>query len=86
MTRMRLPIPDDFADVQCASCGGAVRREEAFEEKADFYHPDCAGVERCSWCGKFAEKGELVRADDGDLYHPACIREICERAGKGAES
>jgi len=45
---------------ECASCGGDVRRSEAFKEDYAYYHADCAGVYQCGNCGKWNEKAQDV--------------------------
>lgn len=52
---------DFFPDIEgeiCASCEEPVDKGEAFfdEKNRCHYHPDCAGVWRCSSCGVFSEK------------------------------
>jgi hypothetical protein len=50
--------PDEaYLIVTCSSCGEPVARDEAFKDGRRFYHPDCAGVSRCSECGTWLEKG-----------------------------
>ena len=52
--------PDDFKpDIEgeiCDSCEEGVDPAEAFFEEGRFYHPSCAGVWRCSNCGKWNDK------------------------------
>ena len=49
---------EDDLYAECASCGGGVRRSESFHEDHQDYHPDCAGVWRCSTCGGWNEKAQ----------------------------
>ena len=44
---------DDDPTEICSTCGGYVLAEEAFCEDGSFYHARCAGVWRCSNCGKW---------------------------------
>jgi hypothetical protein len=81
--------PEDWESParRCSSCGEYVPKDEAAFHEGEHFHPDCRpDLDRCCWCGRWSPKAEVVLADDGDLYHRACIREIRERAGKGAES
>jgi hypothetical protein len=54
-------MKDEYEDdlyVECAACGGGVRRSESFHEDHRDYHPDCAGVWQCSNCGAWNDKGK----------------------------
>lgn len=44
--------PDDNHDYKrCCSCGEGVFLNEAFQERYNYYHPDCAGMWKCGECG-----------------------------------
>lgn len=74
MSRDRDYENDDWE--KCAACDQGVERLGAFQDPntKDWFHPECAGVEQCAWCGDWAEKGTLIDHDEL-RYHPACVAE-----------
>jgi hypothetical protein len=58
----------------CASCEEPVAEKEAYVYNRHYYHPSCAAVARCSWCGEYGQKadGMMVIGPDGSIYHAQC--------------